>query len=570
MDQTNGNQRRVFSMRSTAVMPPSPAPGGRTGMAKFIGRWLVAVMAVAAMTLAGVAGTGLAQAQTSTSTDREALVALYNATDGPNWRYKINWLSGRPLGWWNGVTTDSNGRVTHLELPRNDLSGGIPSELGDLSNLEVLYLNGNRLSGEMPSELGSLSNLERLDLDGNQLTGEIPSELGSLSNLERLDLGPAINLTHFSLDYNQLSGEIPPELGSLSNLEFLLLGGNQLSGEIPPELGNLSNLEVLYLNGNQLSGEVLPELGSLSNLEVLWLHDNQLSGEIPPELGSLSNLEALYLGGNQLSGEIPPELGSLSNLRGLYLYYNQLSGEIPPELGSLSNLEWMNLGGNQLSGEIPPELGSLSNLEVLWLDGNSSLSGPLPSSFTGLTSLNSLSLTATGLCAPTDAAFQAWLGRIGDRRGVVDCAADQAGTVTLSTMRPVVGAQVTAMLDDPDGAVTGMMWQWARSLDGTTGWADIAGATSMSYTPAPMDDGYYLRATATYTDPLASGRTAVEVSDHPVTAGDPLVARYDANGNNMIDKVEVIAAINDYLFGEGDASISKGDVIKLINLYLFG
>ena len=154
--------------------------------------------------------------------------------------------------------------------------------------------------------------------------------------------------------------------------------------------------------------------------------------------------------------------------------------------------------------------------------------------------------------------------------GVVDCAADQAGTVTLSTMRPVVGAQVTAMLDDPDGAVTGMMWQWARSLDGTTGWADIAGATSMSYTPAPMDDGYYLRATATYTDPLASGRTAVEVSDHPVTAGDPLVARYDANGNNMIDKVEVIAAINDYLFGEGDAAISKGDVIKLINLYLFG
>ena len=337
-----------------------------------------------------------------------------------------------------------------------------------------------------------------------------------------MDLGPAINLTHFSLDYNQLSGEIPPELGSLSNLEVLLLGGNQLSGEIPPELGSLSNLEVLYLNGNQLSGEIPPELGSLSNLEVLYLHDNQLSGEIPPELGSLSNL------------------------RGLYLYYNQLSGEIPPELGSLSNLE------------------------VLWLDGNSSLSGPLPSSFTGLTSLNSLSLTATGLCAPTDAAFQAWLGRIGDRPGVVDCAADQAGTVTLSTMRPVVGAQVTAMLDDPDGAVTGMMWQWARSLDGTTGWADIAGATSMSYTPAPMDDGYYLRATATYTDPLASGRTAVEVSDHPVTAGDPLVARYDANGNNMIDKVEVIAAINDYLFGEGDAAISKGDVIKLINLYLFG
>ena len=56
------------------------------------------------------------------------------------------------------------------------------------------------------------------------------------------------------------------------------------------------------------------------------------------------------------------------------------------------------------------------------------------------------------------------------------------------------------------------------------------------------------------------------------TAGavDPLVDRYDANGDNMIDKAEVINAINDYLFGEGDEAISKADVIELINLYLFG
>ena len=54
------------------------------------------------------------------------------------------------------------------------------------------------------------------------------------------------------------------------------------------------------------------------------------------------------------------------------------------------------------------------------------------------------------------------------------------------------------------------------------------------------------------------------------TAGDPLIDRYDANGNGKIDKKEVIKAINDYLFGEGDEAISKGDVIRLINLYLFG
>ena len=55
-----------------------------------------------------------------------------------------------------------------------------------------------------------------------------------------------------------------------------------------------------------------------------------------------------------------------------------------------------------------------------------------------------------------------------------------------------------------------------------------------------------------------------------VAAGNPLIVRYDANGNGMIEKSEVINAINDYLFGEGDEAISKSDVIKLINFYLFG
>ena len=46
--------------------------------------------------------------------------------------------------------------------------------------------------------------------------------------------------------------------------------------------------------------------------------------------------------------------------------------------------------------------------------------------------------------------------------------------------------------------------------------------------------------------------------------------RYDANNNGTMEKNEVIAAINDYLFGEGDEAISKAEVIRLINLYLFG
>ena len=187
------------------------------------------------------------------SKDEAALVALYNATDGPNWRRNTNWLTDAPLSDWDGVSATRitlNGRVEgecvhRLSLGSNQLSGEIPAELGNLLKLQNLDLSSNWLSGEIPSELGNLLNLEDLSLDDNRLSGEIPSELGNLLRLQRLDLSG-----------NRLSGEIPAELSNLPNLEDLSLNDNRLSGEIPAELGNLPNLEHLYLDDNQLSGRI--------------------------------------------------------------------------------------------------------------------------------------------------------------------------------------------------------------------------------------------------------------------------------------------------------------------------
>ena len=116
-------------------------------MTKPIGRFLVAVMAVAAMALAGAAATGLAQAQTNTSTD---LVALYNATGGASWSHNTNWLSDQPLGEWHGVTTDGSGRVTRLNLYSNGLRGAIPAEFGNLTNLSDLNLGYNDIPNISP------------------------------------------------------------------------------------------------------------------------------------------------------------------------------------------------------------------------------------------------------------------------------------------------------------------------------------------------------------------------------------------------------------------------------------
>ena len=216
-------------------------------------------------------------------TECEALVALYQSTNGAGWYHNDNWLVSSTVDSWYGITI-SSGHVDKIGLGNNNLSGSIPLQLGNLSNLTYLYLYDNQLSGSIPLQLGNLSNLQELHLWGNQLSGSIPAALGNLSNLFVLDLSD-----------NQLSGSIPAQLGNLSNLKELFLGGNQLSGSIPPELGNLSNLDYLVLDNNQLSGSIPPQLGNLSNLTDLYLYSNQLSGRIPLTFTNLTVLNFFLL-----------------------------------------------------------------------------------------------------------------------------------------------------------------------------------------------------------------------------------------------------------------------------------
>ena len=379
------------------------------------------------------------------SVDREALVALHNATDGANWFRPHgwgevqepgdkNWLSDLPLGEWVGVTVDETGRVVRLDLISRELSGHIPPELAKLEKLRVLDLRSNNLVGEIPPELSELDNLRILGLSQNGLTGEIPPELGGLDKLQVLhlygneltneiptELGNARELRELLLDLNKLTGAIPPALGSLSNLQSLRLQRNSLTGEIPPELGNLSRLRDLILRGNQLTGAIPPELGGLVGLKRerhhfvgslvdylivpshthfgsaygLDLSKNLLTGPIPPELGGLIQLKGLNLSGNQLTGELPPELGDMDWLKDLNLSGNQLTGEIPPELGNLPELDWLNLSHNELTGEIPSELGNLPaglyGLKELNLSDNH-LTGEIPFRLSRLANLRKLHL----------------------------------------------------------------------------------------------------------------------------------------------------------------------------------
>ena len=273
------------------------------------GSGLVTGVAEGAATITATAGDARGMAEiTVENPDRAALAALYNATDGPNWRHNENWLTDAPLGDWSGVDTNAFGRVTQLFLEVNALAGPIPPELGKLARLAKLYLYGNALTGPIPPELGQLKSLQLVELNDNALTGAIPPELGNLTLLEGLFLYG-----------NALAGPIPAELGQLKSLQWLGLGRNALTGAIPPELGNLTLLEGLFLDGNALTGPIPPELGQLKSLQLMELSDNALTGAIPPELGNLTRLRNLSLSGTDLTGPIPPELANLPNLEKLSL-----------------------------------------------------------------------------------------------------------------------------------------------------------------------------------------------------------------------------------------------------------
>ena len=67
------------------------------------------------------------------------------------------------------------------------MSGPIPAELGQLTNLERLWLNGNQLSGPIPAAFGQLTNLRDLALNGNpELSGPLPDTFLTLASLTRL------------------------------------------------------------------------------------------------------------------------------------------------------------------------------------------------------------------------------------------------------------------------------------------------------------------------------------------------------------------------------------------------
>mmetsp|Transcript_52541 Transcript_52541/g.104432 ORF Transcript_52541/g.104432 Transcript_52541/m.104432 type:complete len:412 (-) Transcript_52541:440-1675(-) len=301
--------------------------------------------------------------------ERNALWALYEATNGANWTNNSHWdfakdpcrkhsmqiphrtFAAEPFEkasvfeatpWYGVGCLDpcddyldgegcTAGRIVSLRLRSNGLDGSISGwhGVGEMSNLSYLDLSYNSLQGAVPTELGQINNLESLLLRDNLLSGLLPAEIAMLN------ANGVGALSELTLAQNSLSGVLPSELGlHAPSMLMLDMTANHLSGSVPEEIAELTALQVLYLRSNSLSGTLPSSLGALlpnalsRPMRYLELQENRmLSGTLPAEL-HLSELHTMHIQECHLSGTLPTQIGSLSTLHSLKLNDNSISGSV--------------------------------------------------------------------------------------------------------------------------------------------------------------------------------------------------------------------------------------------------
>jgi len=238
-----------------------------------------------------------------------------------------------------------NGRITRLNCYNSSLTGGIPENIGKLTELTQLGLKSNDLKGEIPESIGNLINLTQLSLGNDSLSGNIPESIGKLKKLTLLDLS-----------HNQLSGSIPEAIGELTALHTFLADSNNLRGTISDDFCTIyPNLGNYDLSGNQFCPPQPSCIDNKDNIgdqncdnscgdENKFLNNHCYSTADSSALGAFVKIssateDSLILGKQEWHA---------GRLEILDCYWQDdeicnLAGDIPAELGNLSALKYLGL-----------------------------------------------------------------------------------------------------------------------------------------------------------------------------------------------------------------------------------
>nr|POF08863.1 putative leucine-rich repeat receptor-like serine/threonine-protein kinase [Quercus suber] len=247
--------------------------------------------------------------------------------------------------------------VIKLFLKGQDLDGRLPPSLVKLPYLNTIDFTRNYLSGTIPPEWAS-TKLEIMSITVNNLSGPIPSYLGNITTL-----------IYMSIESNLFSGTVPPELGNLVNLENLILSANNLTGELPVALTNLTKLTELRISSNNFIGKIPDVFQSWKQLQKLEIQASGLEGPIPSSISILSNLTELRISDLLGNGSEFPPLNSMTGMNRLMLRSCNLSGPIPANISQMTNLVTLDLSFNKLEENVP-DLSGLSSLQYMFLTSN--------------------------------------------------------------------------------------------------------------------------------------------------------------------------------------------------------
>ncbi|KAJ9168724.1 hypothetical protein P3X46_020217 [Hevea brasiliensis] len=253
-----------------------------------------------------------------------------------------------------------------LDLTRNYLSGNIPSEWAS-TKLEFLSVSINRLMGKIPSYLGNITTLRALGIENNMFSGTVPPQLGNLVNLEILYLGA-----------NNLTGNLPLALSNLTKLTELRISSNNFIGKIPSFIQSWKNLQKLEIQASGFEGPIPSSISTLNNLTELRISDLHGEGSEFPHLENMTGIESLMLRNCNISGSIPLYIAARPSLEKLDLSFNRLGGNLSRDLEGLLELENMYLTSNLLSGPIPDWLKNGNTRAEIDLSRNNFTESSLP------------------------------------------------------------------------------------------------------------------------------------------------------------------------------------------------
>ncbi|MCO5550892.1 hypothetical protein L7F22_004386 [Adiantum nelumboides] len=231
--------------------------------------------------------------------------------------------------------------VYGIDLNRENLSGTLPEELGQLQYLALFHINTNRFYGTLPWSISCWHYLYELDVSNNFFSGTFPQVTLSLPSLAYLDIR-----------FNNFNGPLPDEL-FYKPLDALFVNDNFFDQEISETLGN-STVSVVVFANNNFTGGIPTTVGNMNNTlrEIIFLNNN-FSGCVPSEFGELEGLTVLDISFNNLSGTVPMSIALMTDLRQLNIAHNLLTGQIPGSICALPNLENFTASYNYFIGEAP-------------------------------------------------------------------------------------------------------------------------------------------------------------------------------------------------------------------------